>query len=123
MQLGSSRTSQTASQLAQKSSQGAGPCAAMMAQNTGHVGEAQVTLASTCSCIQPLLSGAGPGYQLTGDRYVQSQQAEVGQGCNVLFLMKYFDLTPPFFCLFYSAFPHFHPQQTTLKLQRPSLHK
>lgn len=86
-------------------------------------GEAQVILAPMCSCFQPLLPGAEPGYQLTGDRCVQSQQAEVGQSCNVLPLMRYFDLTPPFFYLFYSAFPHFHPQQTALELQRPSLHK
>lgn len=115
MRLSCLTTSQRASQLAQNPSKGAAPCAARMAQNAAYVGKHRFS-------IHIFLLPASPPWcssRLTGDRCVQSQQAEVGQGCNVLPLMRYFDLTPPFFYLFYSAFPHFHPQQTPSNRRDP----
>jgi len=62
---------------------------------------------SACVIPAPSLSSSPPRWHCRnrlsvnwGHPCTQSLQAEVGQGCNVLLLTRYFDLTPPFFICF-----------------------
>lgn len=98
----------TASQLAQKPSEGAAPhywTAVRTPQNIAHMGNRKQFQHLCPSCPQSLLdpppwccrNGLSANW---GQARIKSLLAEVEKGCNVLLLIRNFDLTPPFFICF-----------------------
>lgn len=87
----------TSPQLPQKSSEL--PQEQLRLQITwGNPGNFSVCVLPTKLLLQP--STAETGCQLFGADVYTISAAEVGQGCNILLLMRYFDLSSPFFICF-----------------------